>query len=91
MSAPSQAQPAAPEKPGCVIEPSRVQILEASSPQAAVVSQAALLQAAPETSMPRHTPSAAEGSIGDRSQDKVVSGGCWGAFCCFKAGRRGKQ
>ena len=91
ISAPSQAQPAAPDKPGCVIEPTRVQILATSAPQAAVVSQAALPQGTPKTSMPRHNPSAAEGSIGDRSQDKVVSGGCWVAFCCFKAGRRGKQ
>ena len=32
-----------------------------------------------------------EGSICESSEDKVVSTGCWGAFCCFKAGRRGRR
>ena len=91
--APMQAQPAAHDKLEFVIEPSRVQILAPLTPQAAVVSQAAPAPppATSDASMPSHDPVAADGSTNEVSKDKVVSTGCWGTFCCFKAGRRGKR
>ena len=92
---PALAQPAAPAKPDVPFQPSRVQFLSPPSPKAALpvlLSQAALPQATPaaQASIHSHGSFAKEGSICNSSEDKVVSNGCWGTFCCFKADRRGR-
>ena len=95
LAAPAPHQPAAPAKPDVPFQPSRVQFLSPPSPKAALpvlLSQAALPQATPaaQASIHSHGSLAKEGSICKSSKDKVVSNGCWGTFCCFKADRRGR-
>lgn len=92
LGSPAPHQAAVPAKPESGFQPARVQVLP-TPPKAALpvtVSQGPLPQAAPaaQAGMRSNHPLAKEGTVCENNEDKVVSSGCWGTFCCFKAGRR---
>ena len=96
LVSPAPPQAAVPAKPEFVFQPTRVLFRPSLAPKAAlpvVLSQPALPQAtpAPQATMHSHDPLAEEGCVGVKNEDKVVSSGCWGTFCCFNAGRREKH